>query len=269
MALIHCNFFSEVLKVQTSMDVILPQNSAGQIGMDNKVFEKLHPTLYLLHGLSDDHTIWQRRTSIERYVAELGIAVVMPSAGRSFYCDMNKGYKYWTFISEELPKIAREFFHLSAKREDNFVAGVSMGGYGAMKLGLTYPERFAAVGSFSGVLDINHIGVLKDYDDFSDLNLVFDYAKGVVDDKDDIFSLTKNIKEYKGEMPMFYQCSGTEDFLLVEDVKYDLHEDNVKYKKYCEELGLNFIYKEGPGMHNWGYWDKMIPKFIEKLPIKR
>jgi S-formylglutathione hydrolase FrmB len=269
MALVHCNFFSEVLKVQTSMDVILPQGATGQIGMESNVFEKLHPTLYLLHGLSDDHTIWQRRTSIERYVAEAGIAVVMPNAGRSFYCDMDKGYKYWTFISEEVPKIAREFFHLSAKREDNFVAGVSMGGYGAVKLGLTYPERYAAIGSFSGVLDINRLGVLKNYDDFKDLNLVFNYEKGVVDDKDDIFLLTKKLAEYKGEKPLIYQYDGTKDFLFVEDVKYNLHEDNLKYKKYCEDLGLEIMYEEDTGAHNWTSWDKMIPNFIEKLPLRR
>lgn len=92
-----------------------------------------HPTLYLLHGLSDDHTIWLRRTSIERYVASMGLAVVMPAVHRSFYTDMDKGYRYWTFISEELPALARSFFPLSDKREDNFAAGLSMGGYGAFK----------------------------------------------------------------------------------------------------------------------------------------
>lgn len=100
----------------------------------------LHPTLYLLHGLSDDDSIWLRRTSIERYVAQMGIAVVMPQVHRSFYTDMAAGGQYWTFISEELPALARSFFPLSAKREDNFVAGLSMGGYGALKLGLRKPE---------------------------------------------------------------------------------------------------------------------------------
>jgi S-formylglutathione hydrolase FrmB len=137
MALIHCNFFSEVLKLSTSMYVILPQRTQNQIGMQGTVKKDKHPTLYLLHGLSDDHTIWLRRTSIERYVANLGLAVVMPEVHRSFYTDMVNGYNYWTFISEELPEIARSFFPLSDKREDNFVAGLSMGGYGAFKLALS------------------------------------------------------------------------------------------------------------------------------------
>src|SRR5512147_42451 len=138
MPLIHCNFFSQALGLSISMDVILPlrpwsQGASAQAGR--------HPTLYLLHGMSDDHTIWQRRTSIERYVDPLGLAVVMPAVARSFYTDMYAGPKYWTFISEELPEIARAFFPLSAAREDNYVAGLSMGGYGAFKLGLRQPER--------------------------------------------------------------------------------------------------------------------------------
>src|SRR5665647_1599457 len=130
MAFIQCDFYSEALGLSTSMSVILPQQTKTQIGMKGNVFTIKHPTLYLLHGLSDDHTIWMRRTSIERYASELGIAVVMPAVHRSFYTDMANGLNFWTFISEELPSIARSFFPLSEKREDNFVAGLSMGGYG-------------------------------------------------------------------------------------------------------------------------------------------
>src|SRR5690625_2816006 len=103
MALIRCDFFSEVLKLSTSMTVILPENNKSQIGMENKAFNNKHQTLFLLHGLSDDHTIWTRRTSIERYVASLGLAVVMPQVDHSFYTDMEYGKQYWTFLTEELP----------------------------------------------------------------------------------------------------------------------------------------------------------------------
>ncbi|NQT87882.1 esterase family protein, partial [bacterium] len=102
MALIHCNFFSDALGLSCSMDVILPQTTTRQIGMAGVAEHETFPTLYLLHGLSDDHTIWQRRTSIERYVADRGLAVVMPAVHRSFYTDMAHGYRYWTFLAEEL-----------------------------------------------------------------------------------------------------------------------------------------------------------------------
>ena len=87
----------------TSMDVILPEQTMGQIGMEGRASDKPYPTLYLLHGMSDDHTIWQRRTSIERYVSDMGIAVVMPTTHLGWYTDMAQGNRYWTFISEELP----------------------------------------------------------------------------------------------------------------------------------------------------------------------
>ena len=111
MALIHCDFFSHVLGLCCSMDVILPQRPVA-----GEATPEPFPTLYLLHGLSDDHTIWQRRTSIERYVADLRLAVVMPAVGRSFYTDMAHGLRYWTFVSEELPAICRGLFPLSARR---------------------------------------------------------------------------------------------------------------------------------------------------------
>ena len=159
MALIQCHFFSEVLGLSTSMTVILPQQTLGQIGMSGKARGDKHPTLYLLHGLSDDDSIWLRRTSIERYVAGLGLAVVMPNVHRSFYTDMEYGGRYWTFLTEELPAVARSFFPLSDAREDNFVAGLSMGGYGAFKWALRHPDRFAKAASLSGVTDIaGHLG---------------------------------------------------------------------------------------------------------------
>ena len=145
MALLHVHFRSAALQIAVSVDVILPQESCLQ-GRKLSV-------LYLLHGLSDDHSIWQRRTSIERYVEPLGLAVVMPAVNRSFYADTAYGAKYWTYVSEELPRVMQSFFPLSDKRADTFVAGLSMGGYGAFKLALTLPNRFAAAASLSGALD--------------------------------------------------------------------------------------------------------------------
>ncbi len=155
MALMHVDFFSDVLGMCMDMDVIIPQKTRGQIGMEGTVGDGRYKTMYLLHGMSDDQTIWQRRTSIERYVSKLGIAVVMPTTHLAFYTDTAYGLKYWTFISQELPRICREFFpRMSHKREDTLAAGLSMGGYGAWKLGLGAGETFGAAASLSGALDI-------------------------------------------------------------------------------------------------------------------
>ena len=110
MAFIQCSFHSDVLGKACSMNVLLPQKVTTQIGMTSSGSRKDLPVLYLLHGLSDDHSIWMRRTSIERYAASYPLAVVMPDGGRSFYTDMKYGSKYWTFLSEELPEIVCSLF---------------------------------------------------------------------------------------------------------------------------------------------------------------
>ena len=110
--------------------------------------------LYLLHGLSDDASAWQRYTSIETLAAAYGLVVVMPSVGRSFYIDQPNGQKYFTYLTEELPHYLADVFDLAPRREDTLIAGNSMGGYGAIKAAFCYPERYRAAASFSGVLSL-------------------------------------------------------------------------------------------------------------------
>ena len=153
MAFLQVQFFSKVLNVASTVNVILPEANQG-IGIQAKKGDALPKVLYLLHGYSDDHSIWMRRTSVERYAAAHDLAVIMPAVNHSFYCNEAHGERYWDYVSEELPKTMHRFFRISDKTEDTFVAGLSMGGYGAMRLALTYPERFAAAASFSGAVDI-------------------------------------------------------------------------------------------------------------------
>jgi S-formylglutathione hydrolase FrmB len=261
MALLHCDFFSEVLGMASSMDVILPQETGdAQIGMKGHGRSSDSPVLYLLHGHSDDHTIWQRRTNIERYVAEMGLAVIMPNAHRSFYTDMAFGYKYWTFISEELPAIAQRFFHLSARRADTFVAGLSMGGYGAFKLALRHRGRFAAAASLSGALDIAARQQIDDPTGNPTMSLVFGEPGSVRGTADDLFVLAAELAEADGPRPLLYQCCGTEDFL---------YEDNLRFRDHVLGLGLPLTYEEGPGEHEWGYWDQQIQRVLAWLPLAK
>ncbi|WP_026486724.1 alpha/beta hydrolase [Caldanaerobius polysaccharolyticus] len=259
MALIHCDFFSEVLGVSTSMYVILPQATSNQIGMKGRTVSSKHPTLYLLHGLSDDHTIWLRRTSIERYVAPLGLAVVMPAVGRSFYTDMKNGYRYWTFISEELPALARSFFPLSDRREDNFVAGLSMGGYGAFKLALRCPDRYAAAASLSGVMDIvSHAKNASAPMFAEEMYNIFGDPQSIEGSDNDLFYLAAKVANSGGPKPKLYQCCGTEDFL---------YNENIAFRDYCKKLNLDITYEEGPGQHEWGFWDEYIQRVLKWLPL--
>ncbi|MBC8080578.1 MAG: esterase family protein [Gorillibacterium sp.] len=257
MAFIQCDFFSDTLGLSTSMYVILPQKSVGQIGMESSGGKELYPTLYLLHGLSDDHTIWLRRTSIERYVASLGIAVVMPAVNRSFYADMEHGLNYWSFVSEELPAIAQSFFPLSTAREDNFVAGLSMGGYGAFKLALSKPDRYAAAASLSGALDVDSFSTR--HGEGNEFQSIFGTEDKLNSESNNLFLLADKVAASSGPKPLLYQCCGTEDFL---------YDDNQRFLEHAKQLKLDLIYEEEPGEHEWGYWDRKIQRVLEWLPLQ-
>ena len=255
MAFIQCNFRSNVLNLWASMDVILPQPASGTRRGERKL-----PVLWLLHGLSDDHTIWQRRTSIERYVEPLNLAVVMPAVDRSFYTDMAQGNRYWSFMVDELPVVARSFFPLSARREDNFVAGLSMGGYGAFKLAFRHPTRFAAAASLSGALRdfAEDAAASNDPAWVAELTRIFGNLGNFAGSDNDVYALAERLARSKGPVPKLHQCCGTEDFLYA---------DNVRFKAHAEALGLPLTYVEGPGEHEWGYWDKMIQNVLAWLPL--
>lgn len=264
MALIQCDFYSEVLGLSTSMNVILPQETQTQIGMEGKASSGKHPTLYLLHGLSDDHSIWLRRTSIERYAAAYGIAIVMPNAHRSFYTDMKEGGQYFTFMTEELPRLAESFFPLSTLREDRFVAGLSMGGYGAFKLGMSLPHRYAAAASLSGATDLKHMYNVRAQGDpvwKAEVYRMFGTLEEMQGGPNDLFHLATELAKLKSaDIPKLYQCCGTEDFL---------YEGNIEFRDHVRKLGLELTYEEEPGMHEWGYWDMKIQNVLEWLPIRQ
>lgn len=263
MAIIHCDFFSNVLKMCTSMTVILPQ-AAPETPLAKPTRPPLprmsYPTLWLLHGLSDDHTIWQRRTSIERYVDPLGLAVVMPAVARSFYTDMYSGPRYWTFISEELPEIARSFFPLSAARADNFVAGLSMGGYGAFKLGLRCPECFAAAASLSGATNMAAATRRGPREWVRERRMIFGNLGKIAGSQNDLLALADTAAQSGGPIPRLYQWCGTGDFL---------YQDNLVFRDHARKLGLDLTYEEGLGTHEWQYWDTQIRRVLEWLPLKR
>lgn len=255
-ALMRCSFYSEILQVATSMNVIVPQPVPRQTGIPAPIPEAKMPVLYLLHGLSDDHTAWTRKTSIERHVASSGLVVVMPEVLRSYYTDMAHGGRYWTFLSEELPALVQSMFPVSSAREDTFAAGLSMGGYGAFKLALTLPERFAAAASLSGALDLAH-RFSEPQNVSDDMRAVFGDPDEVAGSADDVLFLARRVAESGGPKPKLYQCCGTEDFL---------YEDNVRARDALRGLGFDLRYDEGPGQHEWGYWDREIQKVLAWLP---
>ncbi|MBO4491705.1 MAG: esterase family protein [Lentisphaeria bacterium] len=252
MALFESHFFSESLGMCVSANIVLPQTTRSQIGLKGVGSPDGCPVLYLLHGLSDDHTIWLRRTSVERYAAQYGIAVVMPNVHRSYYSDTAGGLRYWEYVSRELPEFIGSTFRVSQKPEDTYAAGLSMGGFGAMKLALNCPERFAAAGGFSSAIGpcelAAHIPERK-----KEFDSIFGSLDNVPGSINDLFAVAEKAVQEKKVLPRLYLECGTEDFLWNE---------NVRFKEHLEKLKIPFTWKERPGTHGWDFWDVCIQNFL-------
>ena len=255
MAFIQCDFYSEILGTRTSLNAVIPsRDESGQ--EPPREMPEQYPVLFLLHGLHSNYSAWSRYSSVERYACEKGLAVVMPDAGRSFYTNMRYGYRYFDFFSQELPEVANRLFPLSRDRSQRFIAGLSMGGYGAFKLALSHPEQYAAAASLSGALSLTQI---EDPDPLlPEWPIIFGDNSKIVNSEDDLLYLAKRYYQQKQFPLRLFQCCGTEDFL---------YQSNQHFLKNGNELGLNLHYEESPGGHEWQYWDEQIKRVIEWLPI--
>ncbi len=254
MAHLRCDFYSDALGLSTSMTVLLPEVADTQIGMSGGAGDEPPPVLYLLHGLSDDDTTWLRRTSIERYVAPLGLAVVMPQVHRSFYADQAYGGDYWTFVSEELPELVGRFFRVSQRRQDTFVAGLSMGGYGALRLALSRPGRFAAAASLSGALDLRGLRTSRVREE--DPRMFERIFGPEIPAEADLFGLLEGLDA--GSAPALYLGCGTEDELVG---------SNHAFVTAAERAGITPTTSFVPGTHEWGLWDTEIAQVLDWLPL--
>lgn len=245
MAVLTMDFHSRELKMNTLVCVAFPDS----VRIENMPLSQ-RKVLWLLHGLSDDGSAWLRHSRIEQYAQEYGLVVVMPSAGRSMYCDDVYGQNYFKHIADELPEYLSLVFGLSRKREDNFIAGLSMGGLGAAKIALTYPERYAAMGSFSGLL---HLGpmvfALND-----DLMKEFAFMLSALEDIDNTpLNPTALLDVEKDRNLKIYISCGKQDELLIA---------NYAFKERADELGIKANYVFEDGTHEWELWNKNVKEFL-------
>lgn len=281
MAFVDFKYFSPVMGMQMNLNIILPEVMQG-IGVEgaSEGENKPIPALYLLHGTSDDQTIWERRTSIERYVSDKRLAVVMMTTHLGAYTNQKYGFRYFDYVAKEVPEICARYFNLSRKREEKFVAGLSMGGYGALKIGLALPEEFSVVGGLSagcdrlGILpeavkEISGIEELRAKKDELDprvygsaMNFFVNFgspAEFAENDADNLFLLAEKAKASGKTLPKLIIRCGTEDALALEP--------NRKFKKCLDELKIENDYAEFPGVHSWAFWDTHIQYVLSQLPI--
>lgn len=249
MALIHIEHLPETVKVNLALNVIVPEpgEMKGIPVRDRKV-------LYLLHGLSDDTSAWQRFTSIEIYARRFGLVVVMPTVNRSFYLDQPNGQQYFTYLVDELPRYMQEVFGIEPVREKTLIAGLSMGGYGAMKAALLRPERFFAAASFSGVLAI---GALKSHPDPAqrkEFEALFGDLTQLSGGEHDPLAWLERISLSQAHLPKLYVSCGLQD---------EIYPLSVIFRESARKSNVPLEYHEADGKHDWYFWDKEIQRFLE------
>ena len=267
MALLELKTFSKALRTKTNVSIILPTPLTSEVmgtamGGSNKQEFKYYdnslcvPVLYLYHGTYGDEADWIRFSRIESYAQEYNIAVVMPNAQNSCFRNMPRGGpQYYEYLTDELPRMIQWMFPVSRKREDTFVAGLSMGGYGSFYIGMSKPEMFSHVACMSGA----YRGFTSRGSD-SVWALAFTEGEDLTDTDEDCYYLSNKLIESNTVHPNLYLCCGTEDFI---------YSESLRFKKHLDDIGFSHTYHEQKGIHNWDFWDDEIKRILEWLPISK
>lgn len=247
MALVSLHYRSDQLKKTVEIMLAIPDCSAE--------FQKPlseYPVVYLLHGLSEDASSWIRKSNAERYALERGLVLVMPSVDRSMYCDGVLGQNYFTYLTRELPGYLEKVFGLSRKREQNFIMGFSMGGFGAARAALTYPEQYAAWGSLSGLVDL--MPMLFRLDDSVREEFPFLAAEAGRIDTTPLNPVNLIDGEKQKQLRGYLSCGLKDDLLIC----------TRRFQEASQRAGLpnRFVYVPDRG-HNWTFWEEQIPLFFD------
>jgi putative tributyrin esterase len=248
MAIIHLDHVPETVKVNLPLNIILPD--PGKMG-DLPVSKR--KVLYLLHGLSDDASAWQRYSSIETLAAAYGLVVVMPSVGRSFYIDQPNGQNYFTYLTEELPHYLKDVFGLAPRRADTLIAGISMGGYGSFKAAFLRPELYSVAASFSGVLSLEIFRAIPNDPRREEFSLLFGDLDKLSGSMHDPAAWLQQAARDPSLLPRLFIATGRQE---------DIYQLSGMFQAACQSLGIQSDYHEEDGAHDWFFWDRQIRRFL-------
>ena len=266
MSILNYNFESQYLNNNHEITVILPDKKREVSPEDFYRSGKKYKVLWLLHGTYGDHSDWVRKTNIELYAAEKNLIVVMPSALNSNYSNWNNcmmGIQMYDYLTKELMPLIYGWFPASDKREDNFIAGLSMGGRGTIKFAVNYPEKFAAAAVLSAA-PVKFEGFREGHEDFT-LNLSSSRVKTTIENaggldayihsEENVWAIIDQLAP-TGKLPRLMFACGEDDAMIYGNL--------MKFKKHCEEIGLNDVkWYTLPGYkHEWRFWDKAIQEAL-------
>ena len=260
MSLLQVNTYSLALSRIVTFHVILPNDLPPEMTAGNPYYERPMKTLYLLHGFSGNTTDWLTGSLIQELAGKYNLAVVLPSGENSFYLNgKGTGRAYETFTAEELMDYCKRTFGFSDKPEDNFIGGLSMGGFGAIHTALKYPERFGKMFGLSSALIVNGIKSMEpgandgiaDYDYYT--QIFGDLTQLDTSEKNPEYLITERLKKGEKIQPIFMAC-GSEDFLINE---------NHEFRDFLTEKGVDVTYKESTGIHDWKFWNEYLEPAIQ------
>ena len=250
MAFLTCELKSECLRMNTTVSLILPHDihrNASKPGV-----------LYLLHGCPHNHSVWQRYTSLERYAEEMNLAVVMPEANRSFYTDMKYGVDYFSYISRELPLLCEQMFGISPDPAHRYISGLSMGGYGCLKISFSHPAAYRACFALSALSDIRlHIQRTKETDPkIRDYRGVFGPQLDLPDDQD-LYRLARQAVLSPVHPKLYFYCGLPDGMYPEVQALYD----------YLQDLQYPVSVKFWDGIHDWKFWDEAIQLVLKNIDL--
>ena len=263
MALLQVNYVSRALMRTVTLHVVLP---VDKFASEHAPYRpaRAFPTLYLLHGLLGNYTDWVTGTRVQRWAEARDLAVVMPSGDNHFYVDQPGTHDlYGEFIGRELVEITRRMFPLSPRREDTFIGGLSMGGYGALRNGLKYHDTFGAVAALSTANIVARMdGFTDDAPNFNNrtsyLEGLFGPRAGIPGSDADLTALAHKLRGLPDEQPRIYLACGDAD---------DLLGLNVQLRDELRDDGFAVTWRQAPGGHEWDFWDSQIRQVIDWLPL--
>lgn len=257
MVLFRGDVKSKSLQRRTSISVILPADNIHFLNDSEEIVPKPYKTLYLLHGLYGSDDIFLANTSIQKFAEDNGIAIVIPCGENSFYVDNEKAHAFYgEYVGQELLDITRNIFPLSDKREDTFIAGFSMGGYGALRNGLKYHENFSRIGMISAALITDDIVNYAADDNVLRARDFYESVFGNLDEVEGSDMDPKHLIETCPEIPDIYMACGIDDFLF---------RKNADFYLYLKENDVDALFVGDEGEHTWEFCDKYIKEFIKTL----
>lgn len=255
------SFLSEELYRSVDVNIIVPMETLGIPGEVKPEKPSLFKTLYLLHGYSGNQDDWLTYSNIRMLADKYNLAVVMPAGENSFYVDGTaQGTAWGRFIGEELVTFTRKLLPLSDKREDTFIGGLSMGGFGAARLGFYYYRSFSRIVSLSGAFITDKIAGQKEgyrdtVSDYHYYRRTFGNLDQIKDSPMDPFWCARQAAQY-GKPPKIYMACGEDDFLI---------EENRAAKAKLQQTGIRLTYVETPGIHDWEFWNRSLEPAVQWL----